>query len=137
MTSRRISRRDLQAACSEVGELDGRHPRYDSRPGSEKVKNRKALQLCAQVAETLAQVLAGELGDDRLRELRLESVQPAPNAGRLLVTVSVAECGEQRNREQVLGRLERFKVRLRAEVAATIHRRRVPELLFNVVRRSV
>src|SRR5271170_3715087 len=52
-----------------------------------RVENRKALQLCSQVAETLALVLTGESGDDLLRDLLVESVVPYPTASRLLVTL--------------------------------------------------
>src|SRR6516162_7232294 len=86
MTSRKISRRTLLSSCAELGAEDGRDPRLDRRDGSGKVGNRKALQLCSQVARTLMGVLA-ECGDDVLRDLVIESVTPAPNSSRLLVTV--------------------------------------------------
>ena len=52
------------------------------------MKNRKALQLCAQVAQTLGVVLAGECGEDLLRELFVTSVVPAPDSSRLLVMIA-------------------------------------------------
>jgi ribosome-binding factor A len=134
MASRRISKKDLLSACSQVGEDDGRDPRYDRAP-SARVPNRKALQLCAQVADTLALVLAGECGDDLLRELRVESVRPAPTSAQLLVTLSAEGLGERVSRERALAALERVRARLRSETAAAIHRRRAPQLLFCVVRR--
>ena len=86
MPSRKISRRELQSACAELGAGDGCDPRFDRREGAAKVPNRKALQLCAQVARTLMAVFA-DCGDDVLRDLLIESVTPAPNTARLLVTV--------------------------------------------------
>ena len=50
--------------------------------------DRKAFQLCHQVAETLEEVLA-ECGDGVLQALRVLDVEPAPDASRLLVTVAV------------------------------------------------
>lgn len=129
MVSRKISRRDLLSSCAEPGAGDGRDPRYDRRDGSGRVPNRKALQLCAQVARTLAGVLA-ECGDDVLRELAVESVVPAPNAARLLVTLAPPAGVDP---ERVLTSLHAAHGKLRAEVAAAVHRRRAPDLLFRVV----
>ena len=50
--------------------------------------DRKTLQLCGQIADTLNYVLSGELDDDLLRNLYVESVRPAPDASRLLVSVA-------------------------------------------------
>ena len=75
MPLRKVSRKDLLAGCAETGPDDGLDPRYDRPDTSAKVTNRKALQLCGQVAETLAYVLAGETGDDVLRHLMVERVE--------------------------------------------------------------
>src|SRR2546421_9642031 len=135
MKPRKISRKSLRSGCERIGEQDGLDPRFD-RPGAEegppKVRNRKALQLCGQVAETLNLVLGGESGDDVLRHVLVESVTPAPNAMRLLVTLAAGPGSPTTDAAEVLGRLERARPRLRQEVAAAIHRRRVPELTFRV-----
>src|SRR4051812_20136030 len=86
MTFRKISRNDLLSGAAEVGAQDGQDPRFDRDEASTTVPNRKALLLCGQVARTLADVLPG-CGDDALRDLLVESVAPAPNSARLLVTV--------------------------------------------------
>src|SRR5262249_61660126 len=117
---------------SEVGPEDGLDPRYDRPAGQDKVPNRKALQLCSQVAETLSGVLAGELGDDVLRDLLVESVTPAPNSSRLLVTLRPAPGAPAPDPAVVAGRLDRARDRLRAEVAAAVHRRRAPDLTFRL-----
>ncbi|MHB1422533.1 MAG: ribosome-binding factor A [Gemmataceae bacterium] len=129
MTSRKISRRELLSSCADVGAGDGCDPRLDRREGSAKVPNRKALQLCAQVARTLRGVFA-ECGDDVLRELTIESVTPAPNAARLLVTVRPAVPLEMAG---VLERLVHARAKLRTDAVAAIHRRRAPDLLFRVL----
>jgi ribosome-binding factor A len=128
MPRRKISRRDLLAACAQPSGEDGRDPRLDRRERSGKVPNRKALQLCAQVARTLMSVLA-DCGDDVLRDLLIESVTPAPNASRLLVTVRPMAPHET---EVVPRHLQRAHGKLRMEAAAAIHRRRAPDLLFRV-----
>ena len=61
-------------------------PRYDRPDGPSKVKNRKALQLCGQVAETLSLVF-DDSGDATLQNLLVQSVVPWPTSARVLVTV--------------------------------------------------
>ena len=96
--------------------------------------NRKALQLCGQVAETLAFVLAGETGDDVLRDLVVVSVVPAPNTSRLLVTVSPSVAAADADLDAIGSSSTKCAARLRGEIATAIHRRRVPELTFRVVK---
>jgi ribosome-binding factor A len=127
MTSRKISRPDLLAFCDQPGQDDGLDPRRDRREGSGKVPNRKALQLCAQVARTLASVFA-ECSDDVLRDLTVQSVVPAPNASRLLVTVAPAIS----EADLLAEHLRRARGMLRGEVAAVINRRRMPDLVFRI-----
>jgi ribosome-binding factor A len=134
MTSRKISRRDLRAGCAEPGAGDGLDPRLDRPDGPGRVPNRKALQVCAQVGRTLAQVLSGESGDPVLRDLVVASVVPAPNSARLLVTVARAPGADDLDPAEVLTHLGRARGRLRNEVAAAVHRRKVPDLTFRVLR---
>lgn len=102
---------------------------------------RKRLQLCGQVARTLAQVLAEE-DDDVLRELDVVSAEPCPDGGRIIVTVAPflaaeeiagdAGIGERYDPVTILERLASASGRLRSEVAASITRRRAPHLSFRV-----
>lgn len=138
MKPRRISRKNLLAGCSEIGPGDGIDPRWDRTGQDEwgKVTNRKALQLCGQIARTLACVFP-DLGDDLLRELQVQSVVPAPNSSRVLVSLEMPALSEQEDPSQVQTelylRLERVRGLLRSEVASAIHRRRTPDLLFRVL----
>jgi ribosome-binding factor A len=104
----------------------------------------KDQQLCRQVAQTLSLALAA-CGDALLRDLYVADVIPAPDAGRLLVSVcpmsgltssesdrsSDVMSAEQMS--QILGRLEGAAPMLRREVASAITRKRAPEMLFRVV----
>src|SRR5262249_35734345 len=101
-------------------------------PVPARVPNRKALQLCDQVAQTLGFVLVGECGDDLLRDLVVEAVVPAPNSAHLLVTVAMPADGPDPAR--VLEHLQAAMGMLRSEVAAAIHRKKVPLLTFRVAR---
>ena len=96
-------------------------------------ESRKAKQLCRQVAEILDLVLSGDCRDELLQSLHVTSVVPAPNSSRLLVTVSADLPIEVFDRQEILELLERQTGRLRAEVGASINRKRVPSLVFHVI----
>jgi ribosome-binding factor A len=114
-----------------IGEfIDPRDERVSARPHRE---NRKVLQLCRQVADTLAQVLSGECDDDVLRSLQVVTVVPAPDASQLLVIVAPALADDRLDPADVLQRLAAFSGRLRYEVAAAITRKRAPRLAYQFV----
>lgn len=127
------SRKDMLQSCQEIRPDDGLDPRtfYWKRSEERKVK-RKDLQLCREVARTLNHALAWEIGDELLSNLQVEAVLPAPNASRLLALVSFTTPVNEIDVGKAQQRLEQFTGRLRAEVAAAIHRRRVPELTFRI-----
>jgi len=135
MRPRKVLRRDVLRSCAEAGPGDGLDPRYDRPDEPAKVANRKALQLCGQVADTLVLVLAGDSADDLLRDLLVEAVVPAPNSSRLLITVSPSLAAADADLDAIRLCLDRARGRLRGEIAAAIHRRRVPDLTFRVVNR--
>ncbi len=119
----------LRSLCGAVDPEDGIDPRERSRGGSRRETGRKARQLCGQAAEILNEVLAGQCGDDALRSLYVVSVVPAPDVGRLLVTVAgLPGVGEDLDPSQVIERLQHASGRLRCAVAAAITRRRSPTL---------
>lgn len=123
--------RRLRPLVAEPGPDDGVDPRLIPRD-EPRITNRKALQLCGQVARALQQSLA-DCADDVLRDLMVVSVEPAPNAGRLLVTLTPSPTADpSATPAAVSGHLARAAGMLRAEVAAHIHRRRAPELAFRL-----
>jgi ribosome-binding factor A len=132
MKPRKPSRKQLLSSCEDVGPGDGLDPRLEPRDTSRHVKNRKALQLCGQVAQALTLAL-GECGDEVLRDLAVESVVPAPTSARLLVTVYLATLGDRLGAAEAQEHLQRAAGLLRSEVAAATHRRKTPELTFRVV----
>jgi ribosome-binding factor A len=131
MKFHRPYRPDMLSACDAVGPEDGIDPRRSRREPRRTAKNRKALQLCGQVAKTLHLVLS-ECADPMLRDLLVVSVVPAPDSTRLLVTVRHNSPSEQVQRAPVQEHLRRAYGMLRSEIAAAIHRKKVPELLFDV-----
>ncbi len=101
-----------------------RKSRATSRP------DRKTLQLCEQVRKALEYALSGESNDDLLRMLYVATVEPAPDADRLMVTVVPLAKDDRSDPAVVISRLHAHAGALRTSVAAAISRRKVPDLLF-------
>lgn len=94
--------------------------------------DRKALQLCHQVAVTLQEVLA-DCGDPVLQALQVLEVEPAPDASRLLVTLACDEPpDEPGGAVYVRDHLSKAAGHLRAEVASAITRKRAPVLVYRL-----
>jgi ribosome-binding factor A len=130
---RRPGRPQVELFCAEIGPEDGIDPRLfrgDRRPDR---AGRKTLQLCKQVERELSFALAGDCADPVLGDLNVISVAPAPNAARLLVTVSPSPSGAPIDPTQVTAHLARASGKLRCEIAAAIHRKKTPELAFCVL----
>jgi ribosome-binding factor A len=142
----------MRRLCAEPGEEDGLDPRLALRrsgrggrarhsggglafgPGSAAPPvDRKAAQLCRQVAVTLDEVLAG-CRDDVLRDLHVVDVAPFPDATRLLVTVSAVDAGAPGapGPEAVIEHLQRAGGHLRSEVASAVTRKRAPLLVYRL-----
>jgi ribosome-binding factor A len=119
----------LLSSCADVGPEDGIDPRKDNGKRSDRVPNRKALQLCSQVERTLSLVLA-ECGEECLRDLLVAAVEPAPDSTRLLVTLCPAPSAAPTDTGPVLAALGRAQPLLRREVAGAIHRKKTPQLTF-------
>ncbi len=119
-----------------LGPEDGVDPRTELRDRPRPVHNRKALQLCSQIAKTLHGALQGECDDEVLRDLLVQSVEPAPDSTRLLVTVSLSPAAPERTPVEVLEHLHQAHGRLRSEIAAAIHRRKTPDLMFRLAARG-
>jgi ribosome-binding factor A len=127
----------LRAHCGELSEDDAIDPRDFFKPPRRRGgPDRKTLQLCSQVAQTLALVLAGEMEDDLLQQLQVESVTPAPNASQLAVTLRTSYPLDELLAEEIARRLKLASGRLRCEVAAAITRRRAPKLVFHLIVQS-
>ena len=105
---------------------------FSGQPGKRKT-DRKARQLCSQVADTLSYVLSGECGDEVLRSLLVMAVDPAPDATQLAVTVCQDSSADPVAAQEVLSRLSAASGKLRAAAASAITRKRAPKLLFRLL----
>jgi ribosome-binding factor A len=136
----------IRSLCAETGDDDGQHAILDSRNKSRTrrakwrtsrpesgLADRKVHQLCRQVAQTLDEVLA-ECGDRVLQCLRVEAVQPFPDASRLLATVAFIDNrpGTIADIALVLDHLHRASGHLRCEIATAVTRKRAPLLLYRL-----
>lgn len=105
---------------------------FDSHAGSPLTSSRnetKARQLCRQVQRRLELAL-GELDDPLLQGLWIHAVVPEPGGRALLVQLVDTEAHPI---HELLARLDVVRGRLRADVAAAIHRKRTPQLHFMIV----
>jgi ribosome-binding factor A len=136
----------LRSFRAPLGDENGQGPKLDlttkSQAGRTRWRgasppagksDRKAHQLCRQVAQTLDEVLA-ECGDRVLQCLRVEGVQPFPDASRLLVTVAFIDNrpGTIADIALVLDHLHRASGHLRCEIATAVTRKRAPLLLYRL-----
>jgi ribosome-binding factor A len=134
---RRPVKPQIELLCAEIGPEDGVDPRYVHRAPAPNRGARKTLQLCKQVERELSLALAGDCADPVLGDLQVISVDPAPNSGRLLVTVSPSPSAAPLDPTEVTTHLARASGKLRCEIAAAIHRKKTPELTFCVLATGV
>jgi len=107
--------------------------RFFGETGRSRRGNWKALQLCKQVERAAAVVLAGECESDVLLGASVAAVEPAPDASRLRVTIVLVPAGDRAAPlAEALAALQRATARFREEIARCIHRKRVPEIAFDV-----
>jgi ribosome-binding factor A len=93
----------------------------------------KVWQLCKQVEHAVALTLAGECDGEALLGATVASVAPAPDAGRLRVTVVLPPGKPAGDAAEAQAALNRSIAAFRDEVARSIHRKRVPEIVFDVM----
>jgi len=94
--------------------------------------NWKVLQLCKQVERVAALALEGEWVSDALLGAVVASVEPAPDASRLKVVVVLAPAKGMDDVEDARVALLGLSLFLRGEVARSVHRKRAPEVVFDV-----
>ncbi len=127
--SRRKSHSAMQESAAELGPDDGIDPKDWFRPEPFK-RGRKSLQLCGQIREALYWVLGSQTGDESLALLEVVSVEPLGKTSQMLITLTAPEDVEI---EQATRKVQAASKAIRAEVASSIHRRKVPDLFFRVV----
>jgi ribosome-binding factor A len=104
---------------------------FDETDRSEK-RSWKVQQLCKQVERAAAVTLASECEGDALLGAAVASVEPAPDSGRLRVTVVLGPGRTDRHLMEARAALLDLAPAFRGEVGRSIHRKRVPEIVFDV-----
>ena len=134
MTRKKRMNDSLSKYRGAIDADDGADPReFFKQEGFSDRTGRKSHQLCAQVADTLSQLIGGESGDAVLQSLTVLDVAPAPDASQLLVQVGPLTPELKLTTEEVSAALDRAAGWLRTEVAGAITRKRAPRLVFRYV----
>lgn len=128
---RRAAARSL---CAELYDDDCPPPRGGGRERTDPAADRKTLQLCAQVRRVLESILPSS-GHAGLIDALVERVEPAPDASRLSVVVSVPP-DTPHSPAAIRATLASAAGHYRAEIAAAITRKRVPTLIFELIPRN-
>lgn len=130
---KRTSRKQILQHCEEIGSEDGVDPRDLIRRATNPQTDRKALQLCRQVERTISLVLSGDLNDDRVRDLMVVSVVPAPHSNHLLATVQTCEVVSQDDLLALDAVLAGYRGQIRCAIADAIHRKKTPDITLRVI----
>ncbi len=131
--TKRTSRREILRNCEAIGPEDGIDPRELIRRATNSTDERKTRQLCRQVERTLSFVLGGEVSDERLRDLMILSVDPAPHSNHLLVTMQTNAVVTGEQLIALEGILSSHKGTMRTAIANAINRRKTPDISLRVV----
>lgn len=93
----------------------------------------RSLQLCAQARRALEFAIGAECRDEALTDLVVVDVMPDPTVRRLRVWLQGPAGMNEEDRGHRLSRLCAARGFLRAQVADAIHRKRTPELIFELL----
>ncbi|MES2706468.1 MAG: hypothetical protein V4726_07685 [Verrucomicrobiota bacterium] len=128
----------MKSLCAELRPEDGLPPhilkkqqlsqqRAEHPPGEA-----RARQYCKAVHRALEAGLATACGDERLKDLTIQSVEPMRTGSNLLVVVAVpvTDRDSMTSLEQTLQKAAGL---LRSVIATEIQRKRTPHLTFRVV----
>lgn len=135
MKSKRQDNHDL---CAEPRPEDGVPPHVLARrsrsPGSVKAGRHRLDQLCKQVRIALSEALVCDCGDPVIQNLEIVSVKPSTGSTVLQVILKSHDAdADIETIEHAHRQLERASGLLRAAIAGAIHRKRVPQLRFQVI----
>jgi hypothetical protein len=92
----------------------------------------KVLQLCRQVERAAAFTLACDCASDVLAGAALATVEPAPDAARLRLVVVLGPGKGLAHLDEAARVLRARAAAFREEAARSIHRKRAPEIVFDV-----
>ena len=129
MKDRKPSRAILRELCGEIRDDDGVDPRESKKEERNNKMTSRDWQLCAQVRRCLLLAVPEALYYKGIPGAEVVSVEPAPDASRLSIMVSVDSRILTAARETI----PRIRGQIRDEAARAVHRKRVPELAIEIV----
>lgn len=119
--------------CAEFGPEDGIDPRIIARAMDRKPRNHKSEQLSKEALHTLNMVFAGELSDPVFEDLSVLDVTTSDDGQFLTVTLSVSDPKLMSMDSLILEKCQSIQGYLRATIARSVQRKRVPALKFKFV----
>jgi ribosome-binding factor A len=129
-------RKSAASLCEEIGPEDGIDSRRLSRAFMTEKGDRKSRQLCKAAQRTLTLLLGGEFGDPLLQCLTLVDVTSDEAGASLLISLRYQNAGSSLHEDRILEKLRAVHGSLRAAVARSVNRKRVPALRFKLLRAS-
>lgn len=126
----RRMRGDRSARTGDVSAYEPDPRRFFGGADGRREDDRKLKQLCRQAERAAAAALA-DCADEALAGAFVCDAAPAPDARRLAITVEVRPADDV---DAVHAALGRVASRVRAHIAAAVHRKRAPEIAFRVRR---
>ncbi len=121
----------IEGLAGSRSEEDGADPRDFFRKSSRSNQvHRKQDQLCEQIREALYWILGEEVGDDSLALYQVISITPISGDNRVQVILGIPK---DEKPEEALAKLRTSYKTIRAKVAESINRRKVPDLNFDVI----
>jgi ribosome-binding factor A len=126
-----VSRKKTGRGASEATDAELMDRFFADRQGrgASRGDDRKLKQLAREVYRVLSQALA-ELADPRLESAFALEVRPAPDGSRFALQVSA---GTRATVSEVEAALEAARGHLRDELSMALSRKRVPDLVFEVM----
>lgn len=133
---------DIHSLCAESRPGDGIPPHLlkkqefrDERNsgGRHHAVQARQRQYCKAAQRSIEAALSSVCGDERLKDLQIESVQPASRGSNLLVVVTAPDNTTPAGMLTLEQTLQNAAGLLRSVVATEIQRKRTPRLTFRVV----
>lgn len=134
MDSTKRWRQSAASLCEEIGPEDGVDPRRLSRTFAMEKEGHKSRQLCKAAQRTLSLLLGGEFSDSLLQCLTVVDVTSDEAGASLSISFIYRNAGSPAHEDRILEKLHAVQGSLRAAIARSVNRRRVPVLRFKLMR---
>ena len=124
---------EARQLCGDIGPDDGIDPRLIARATDRKTKSHKSRQLGKEAKHTLSMVFAGELGDPIFQQLEVIDVAATDDGQFLIVSLAGMGKSTEATEAQILEKCQAVQGFLRAAIAWSVKRKRVPTFKFKLV----